>query len=59
MYCGSKDSDVDFVIGLSCLNGMKKTLFVFNSLPIFSAFPDNPSAVDIPITRFLLFLKII
>ena len=50
IYFGSKTSERGFVIGLSCLNGTKKKLFLFNSFPIFSAEPDNPSLVEIATT---------
>ncbi len=39
IYFGSNESDLGFVIGLSCLNGTKNMFFLFNNFPIFSAFP--------------------
>lgn len=50
IYSGSNTKERGFVIGLSCRNGTKKKLFLFNNFPIFSAEPDNPSFVDIATT---------
>lgn len=50
IYLGSKTKERGFVIGLSCLYGTKKKLFLFNNLPIFSAEPDSPSLVETAIT---------
>ena len=57
IYFGSNTIDRGFVIGLSCLNGTKYMCFLLNSFPMFSALPDKPSFVDIPITNGFSFLK--
>lgn len=49
IYLGENTIEFGFVIGLSCVKGMKKIFFLFISFPIFSAFVLNPSFVAIPI----------
>ena len=57
MYFGEKDNDVGFVIGLSCVKGMKNIFFMLSSFPIFSAFVLRPSFVVIPSNIGLFSLK--
>lgn len=57
MYFGSNTKERGFVMGLSCLYGTKKKLFLFNSFPIFSAEPANPSFVETAITKGFPFLR--
>lgn len=57
MYFGSNTNECGFVIGLSCLNGIKYIFFLFISFPMFSKLVDNPSFVAIPIINGFSFLK--
>lgn len=49
--------EVGFVIGLSCVNGMKNIFLLLSSFPMFSAFVLSPSFVTIPNNTGLFFLR--
>lgn len=57
MYFASKTNEYGFVIGLSCLKGIKYIFFLFINLPIFSKLAESPSFVAIPITKGISLLK--
>jgi len=48
IYFGENDNDVGFVMGLSCVKGMKKIFLLLSNLPMFSAFVLRPSLLAIP-----------
>jgi len=48
IYFVENDNEVGFVIGLSCVNGIKNIFLLLRSLPIFSALVLSPSFVTIP-----------